>query len=212
MKRPIDITLRDKVFSLITEEIQLGEFEQWLNSQTNYFNLIDNDLFYFEIYNFNYHGEHSRHEFIKLIITLLGGDEFELQCVKAYLKRIILEPKSHDDVLYKLLHWEGAFEDELVRVGAFFYDSFEHIPDYCHDVWEVKYQAEVCEHSKRLLSDLLLQEFLICDFTLSDYNPEYGEQLDQDKDTGDEIKAQYEEENSVDISPFESLLRKVLGR
>ena len=74
--------LKLKIFNVLTEKIQVSEFETWLYNSERFLNEIDSNSFFFDILSINYKSDKWALELNNLIIEFLGGDCLEVLKIK----------------------------------------------------------------------------------------------------------------------------------
>ena len=160
------ITLKEKVFQTIEEQIPLKEFEQWLYQQSDLLEKMSNDLI-LELFEFNYNQKGAHYEFKKSFVKYFDENEFMLWKIKANLRDLIAGKETKDRILHEFYYDLGYGEYPFVqRIGYYLFEfeeleySTRTLPDLLSDL---KSDAE------ELLNEIELQEKLISDFRIKSF-------------------------------------------
>src|SRR5258706_2578242 len=97
------ITLKEKVFQTIEEQIPLKEFEQWLYQQSDLLEKMSNDLI-LELFEFNYNQKGAHYEFKKSFVKYFDENEFMLWKIKANLRDLIAGKETKDRILHEFYY------------------------------------------------------------------------------------------------------------
>ena len=73
-KLPIELQLQ--FFKVYSEEISIGDFEQWLYGETELEELLGEN-YYLDLVSLNFKDRHIRHEMSKIINSFLDSELFE---------------------------------------------------------------------------------------------------------------------------------------
>jgi hypothetical protein len=115
----LKLDLTERIFMAIEEQIPLKEFEQWLYSQPELLEAINDDLI-LGLFTFNYNQKGALYEFKIAFLQYFNEDEFMLWKIKANLSDLIAGKQTKDRILtefyYELGYDEYPF---LQRLGYY---------------------------------------------------------------------------------------------
>jgi len=108
------LTLKEKIFMTIEEQIPLKEFEQWLYSQAELLETLNDDLI-LALFTFNYTQKGAHYEFKSCFIKYFNEEEFMFWKIKANLRDLIAGSETRDRILREFYYDLGydmyEFED-----------------------------------------------------------------------------------------------------
>ena len=147
----------------IEEQIALKEFEQWLYSQSDLLEGINNDLI-LDLFTFNYNQKGAHYEFKKSFVKHFEENEFMLWKIKTNLRDLISGKETRDRILH----------DFYYDLGYGDYPFLQRIGCYMHELDELHYStrsfADVLNELKsdalELLNEIERQEKLTPDFRI----------------------------------------------
>jgi hypothetical protein len=114
--------LNNKLFSLISGEIKLADFEQWLYANEELLDVIDKDPFVFEIFDLNYKSEDALRLLDNLCKSLKDGQAYTISVVERECRKI-LETENQETILnniYTIVELY-TFESDDALLAAFYH-------------------------------------------------------------------------------------------
>src|SRR5689334_22974662 len=107
----------------IEEQIPLKEFEQWLYTQPDFLNAINDDDLILAIFSFNYNQKGAQHEFKHTLLHYFDEEEFMLWKIKANLNDLIAGKEIRDRILNEF-YYELGYGDYpfLQRIGYYMFE------------------------------------------------------------------------------------------
>lgn len=150
----------------IEEEIPLKEFEQWLYSQGD---LLDNlnDELALAVFSFNYNQKGAHYEFNKIFVPHFDENEFMLWKIKANLRALIMGKETRDRILHDF-YYDLGYDDYpfLQGIGYYMFDFEE--PEYSGRSLS-DLSSELKSDAQELLNEIELQEKMNPDFQIKSF-------------------------------------------
>ncbi|MDR6240384.1 hypothetical protein [Aureibacter tunicatorum] len=122
----IDHNLKEMIFSTAVGDLSFTYFEHWLLNQSQYHNLIAEDLFFLNLYSMDYQDKGIQEEFEKTILEHLDQNEFELFKIKHILNKITEDESQIERLLQVCLDWKNNDMEWIKRFGYHLYDFSEY--------------------------------------------------------------------------------------
>lgn len=148
--------LKERIFKVIEEQIDIKEFEIWLYSKTSLSERMGEDLI-FELYSFNYNQRGVGYEFRKLFLSFFDEKEFTDWKIIANLETLSVGCKEPERILADFS--DLGYEDYpyLMSIGDYQYqlDDYELYGGWSRE----KMISEMQKEADELLSEI--QEWLM---------------------------------------------------
>lgn len=139
--------IKDKIFKVVSRVISVQDFEQWVYTNSEITNNLENDDFFFELVSLNYRGKHALYDLEKTCFKNYDYEEYLINMIEMNCQVLILEEKidelwkivlrisSHQDwdKNYKLIYSFYGLEDEISLAKQGFINKKE-IINYTHEL------------------------------------------------------------------------------